>query len=138
LPLSPSSRVGLEATLASGGFDAEQEGSESDLGTLRTASLLLGLDGPIRGSLRWRLGLGGILYWPSEDAGIFLEGGPVRFLAGAGLDWRKPVMTSWDLMVSGRYDFHRFSTDELERRGFTQAQAVSRVSLSVGLARAIR
>jgi hypothetical protein len=138
LPLSPSSRVGLEATLASGGFDAEQEGSESDLGTLRTASLLLGLDGPIRGSLRWRLGLGGILYWPSEDAGIFLEGGPVRFLAGAGLDWRKPVMTSWDLMVSGRYDFHRFSTDELERRGFTQAQAVSRVSLSVGLARGIR
>jgi hypothetical protein len=138
LPLSPSSRVGLEATLASGGFDAEQEGSESDLGTLRTASLLLGLDGPIRGSLRWRLGLGGILYWPSEDAGIFLEGGPVRFLAGAGLDWRKPVMTSWDFMVSGRYDFHRFTTDELERRGFTQAQAVSRVSLSVGLARAIR
>jgi hypothetical protein len=138
LPLSPRARVGLEAVLASGGFDAEQDGGETDLGTIRTASLLLGLDGPIRGSLRWRMGLGGILYWPSEDAGIFLEGGPIRFLAGAGLDWRKPIMPSWDLMVSGRYDFHRFTTDELDRRGFTQAQAVSRISLSVGLARGIR
>jgi hypothetical protein len=138
LPLSPSSRIGLEATLASGGFDATQDGSETDLGTIRTASLLVGLDGPIRESLRWRVGLGGILYWPSDDAGIFLEGGPIRFLAGAGIDWRKPVMPSWDLMVSGRYDFHRFTTDELERRGFAQAQSVSRVSLSVGLARGIR
>jgi hypothetical protein len=138
LPLSPSSRIGLETIVASGGFDAEQDGGETDLGTVRTASLLLGLDGPIRAALRWRIGLGGILYWPSEDSGIFLEGGPIRFLAGAGADWRRPVMPSWDLMVSARYDFHRFSTDELERRGFTQAQAVNRVSLSVGLARGIR
>jgi hypothetical protein len=138
VPLSPSSRVGLEVTLASGGFDAEQDGNETDLGTIRTASLLLGLDGPIRGALRWRIGLGGILYWPSEDAGIFLDGGPIRFLAGAGIDWRKPVMPRWDLMVSGRYDFHRFTTGELEGRGFTQAQAVSRISLSVGLARGFR
>ena len=101
-------------------------------------SLLLGLDGPVTRMLRWRAGVGGILYWPPEDRGIFLQGGPVRFLAGAGLDYRRPVLPSWDLMVSGRYDFHRFSTDELERRGFSQAQGVSRVSLSVGLARGAR
>lgn len=47
-------------------------------------------------------------------------------------------MSSWDLMVSARYDFHRFTTDELERRGFSQAQGVSRISLSVGLSRGIR
>jgi hypothetical protein len=41
-------------------------------------------------------------------------------------------------MASARYDFHRFTTDELERRGFAQAQGVSRISLSVGLARGIR
>ena len=138
LPLSPSYRAGVEATLASGGFDAEQNRLETDLGTIRTASVLLGLDGPIWRSVRWRAGLGGILYWPSEDRGIFLQGGPVRFLAGAGADWRHPVMASWDLMVSARYDFHRFTTDELERRGFSQAQGVSRVSLSVGLARGAR
>ena len=89
-------------------------------------------------NLRWRVGLGGLFYWPSEDRGIFLQGGPIRFLAGAGADWRRPVMPKWDLMVSARYDFHRFTTDELEQRGFSQAQGVSRVSLSVGLARGIR
>ena len=47
-------------------------------------------------------------------------------------------MAKWDLMVSGRYDVHRFTTDELEQRGFSQAQGVSRISLSVGLARGIR
>jgi hypothetical protein len=138
MPISPGYRAGLEATAASGGFDAEQDGEETDLGTIRTASLLAGLDGPIWKSVRWRVGLGGLFYLPSEDAGIFLQGGPIRFLAGAGADWRGPVMPSWDLMVSARYDFHRFTTEELERRGFSQAQGVSRISLSVGLARGIR
>ena len=78
---------------------------------------------------------------PGYRAGVEADqhrGGPVRFLAGAGADWRHPVLPSWDLMVSARYDFHRFTTDELERRGFSQAQGVSRVSLSVGIARGIR
>jgi hypothetical protein len=138
MPISPGYRAGIEAALASGGFDAEQDGSETDLGTIRTASVLAALDGPIWQSFRWRVGLGGIFYWPSEDRGIFLQGGPIRFLAGAGADWRRPVMPSWDLMVSARYDYHRFTTDELRRRGFSVSQAVSRVSLSVGLARGIR
>jgi hypothetical protein len=138
LPIAPGYRAGIEATLTSGGLSAEQDGAEAELGTLRTASVLLGLEGPIWRTIRWRVGLGGLLYWPSEDRGIFLQGGPVRFLAGAGADWRRPVMPSWDLMISARYDVHRFTTDELERRGFSQAQGVSRASLSVGLARGIR
>ncbi len=138
MPISPGYRAGVEATLSSGGFDAEQDGSATDLGTIRTGSVLAGLDGPIWKSIRWRVGLGGLFYWPSEESGIFLQGGPIRFLAGAGADWRRPVMPSWDLMVSARYDFHRFTTDELKRRGFSQAQGVSRISLSVGLARGIR
>jgi hypothetical protein len=138
VPISPGYRAGVEATFASGGFDAEQDGSETDLGTIRTGSVLAGLNGPIWKSVRWCVGLGGLLYWPSDESGIFLQGGPIRFLAGAGGDWRGSVMASWDLMVSARYDFHRFTTDELERRGFSQAQGVSRISLSVGLARGIR
>jgi hypothetical protein len=138
MPISPGYRAGVEATFASGGFHAEQDGSETDLGTVRTGSVMVGLDGPIWKTMRWRLGMGGLFYWPSEKSGIFLQGGPVRFLAGAGADWRRPVMTSWDLMLSARYDFHRFTTDELELRGFSQTQGVSRISLSVGLARGIR
>jgi hypothetical protein len=136
--ISPGYRAGIEAILSSGGYSSEQDGFETDLGTLRTASVMLGLDGPVVRTVRWRVGLGGIFYSPSEDRGIFLEGGPIRLLAGAGADWRSPVMTGWDLIVSARYDVHRFTTDELEQRGFSQAQGVSRVSLSVGLARGTR
>ena len=137
LPVSPGYRAGLEATASSGGFDAEQGGTGTDLGTLRTVALLLDLEGPVWRTLRWRAGVGGLMYSPAEESGIFLQGGPIRFLAGFGADWREAVTPAWDLMISGRYDFHRFTTEELERRGFSQAQGVSRVSLSVGLARGL-
>jgi hypothetical protein len=138
LPIGPGYRAGVEATFASGSYHQEEDGAESDLGTLTTGSLLLGFDGPIVPSVRWGAGAGAILYWPSEDAGIFLQGGTTKFLAGFGVDYRRPVMTKWDLMASARYDYHRFTTEELERRGFSQNQPVSRVSLSVGLARGLR
>ena len=40
-------RVGLEGTLASGKFHSSESGSDTDLGTLRTATLQLGLEGPL-------------------------------------------------------------------------------------------
>jgi hypothetical protein len=96
---------------------------------------MLNLEGPLLSQLRWRAGLGILPYWPAEKEGIFREGGEIRFLTGAGVDYRWPVMTKWDLMTSLRYDWHRFTTDELELRGFSQTQGVSRISLSVGLSR---
>jgi hypothetical protein len=128
-------RVGLEATLASGKFHSRESGSNTNLGTIRTGTIMLQLDGPLYRPFRWQAGLGGIQYWPKDKDGIFREGGKLRFLAGAGVDYRRPVLPRWDLMTSLRYDWHRFTTDELERRGFSQAQGVSRVSLSVGLSR---
>jgi hypothetical protein len=128
-------RVGLEGTFASGKFHSTEDGNDTDLGTLRTGSLMLQLEGPLHQAFRWRVGLGALQYWPDEKEGIFALGGDTRFLAGAGIDYRKQVMTKWDLMTSLRYDFHRFTTDELKRRGFSQTQDVSRVSLSIGLSR---
>jgi len=139
LPISTRGyRAGLEATLSSGKFHSSEGGASTDLGTLRTATLMLGFDGPVVSDLRWRIGLGGIQYWPADKQGIFLSGGTARFLAGAGLDYRRPVVSKWDLMTSLRYDFHRFTTGELDLRGFSQGQGVSRVSLSVGLSRSTR
>ena len=138
LPVGPRGyRVGLEATLASGKFHSTETGVDTDLGRIRTTSLLLGLEGPVGHDFRWRLGLGGLRYWPSDE-GIFLSGGTTRFLAGTGVDYRRAVLAKWDLMTSLRYDFHRFTTDALESRGFSQTQGVSRVSLSVGLCRSTR
>ena len=131
-------RANLEATLASGKFHRNQDGSSDNIGTLRTATLMLGLEGPIWRDVRWRAGLGAIQYWPADDEGIFLSGSTTRFLVGAGADYRKPVLAKWDLMTSLRYDFHRFRTGTLEARGFSQSQSVSRVSLSVGLSRSLR
>lgn len=138
LPVGPGYRAGLEATFSSGGYHSDDGGVETDLGTVRTGSLMLGLDGPIVSSVRWRVGVGGLLYWPSDETGIFLQGGTTRFLAGAGADYRRPALAKWDVMASLRFDYHRFTTDELERRGFSLTQPVSRLSLSVGLARSVR
>ena len=131
-------RAGIEGTLASGGLHSTERGVETGLGTLRTASLQLGLSGPIAQSIRWWMGLGGLFYLPKDKEGIFLQGGTTRLLAGGGLDWRRPVLRQWDLMTSVRYDFHRFTTEELKTRGFGQSQGISRVSLSIGIARGQR
>jgi hypothetical protein len=138
LPVAPSFTAGLEGTLTSSGYHSSERGVETDLGTLRTGSLLLNLAGPIVSQLAWRVGGGLITYWPSEDEGMFLRGGSTRFLAGAGVDYRPRLLSNWDLMVSLRYDVHRFTTDELEARGFSGSQGVQRLSAGLGLARAHR
>jgi hypothetical protein len=137
LPLSRGYRAGLEGTISSGGFHSTEAGVETDLGTLRTASLQLDLSGPVSGQFRWWMGLGGLFYLPKDDEGIFLQGGTTRLLAGVGADWRRPVLSRWDLMAAARYDFHRFTTEELKARGFGQSQGISRISLSIGIARGL-
>jgi hypothetical protein len=137
-PIAPAYSAGLETALSTSGYHSTEADQDTDLGTLTTGSVLLNLEGPIWHRANWRAGLGLISYLPAEDSGIFLSGGTTRFLAGAGFDYRPPLLTHWDLMVSLRYDFHRFSTDQLDARGFTGSQGVQRVSLSLGLARARR
>ena len=137
-PIAPAYSAGLETALSTSGYHSTEADQDTDLGTLATGSVLLNLEGPIWHRASWRAGLGLISYLPAEDSGIFLSGGTTRFLAGAGFDYRPPLLTHWDLMVSLRYDFHRFSTQELDARGFTGNQGVQRVSLSLGLARARR
>jgi hypothetical protein len=137
-PIAPGYTAGLETALSSSGYHSTEADLDTDLGTLVTGSVLFNLEGPIRHRASWRAGVGLISYLPSDDSGIFLSGGTTRFLAGAGFDYRPPLLTHWDLMVSLRYDFHRFSTDQLDARGFTGSQGVQRISLSLGLARARR
>jgi hypothetical protein len=135
LPIAPQYGAGLEAILTTSGYHSSEANLETDLGTLRTGSVLLGLDGPVWRTVRWRAGAGLIRYWPSDDTGIFLQGGSTRFLAGGGLDYRPPLSTKWELMLSLRYDWHRFTTNELKARGFNGSEAVQRLSASIGVAR---
>ncbi len=139
IPIGPMGyRAGVEGTFASGKYHSSENGARTDLGTLRTGTLLVGVQGPITRQVRWRAGLGAIHYWSSDKQGIFLSGGTTRFLVGAGLDYRRALLRAWDLMGSVGYDFHRFTTEELRTRGFAQNQSVSRIAVSVGLARRTR
>lgn len=131
-------RANLEGTFASGKYHRRQDDISENIGTLRTATLMLGLEGPVVQALRWRLGVGGIQYLPADDEGVFLTGGALRLLAGGGADYRRPVGAKWDLLTSVRVDFHRFTTETLEARGFAQTQGVTRISLSVGLSGGLR
>jgi preprotein translocase subunit Sec61beta len=139
LPIAPLYHAGLELALTTSGYQSKETGGTTvDLGTVRTSSITLGLDGPVSQGLRWRAGAGLLRYWPSEERGIFLRGGTTRFLAGAGIDYRQSILAQWDLMASLRYDFHRFTTDELEARAFSQSQGVQRIAATIGLARGPR
>ena len=141
LPFGNGYRMGIEASLGRASLSADEELStdpSEDLGSYWHSSALLNLEGPVRPRLRWRAGIGLLRYSPDEREGIFAQGGTTRALFGAGLDYRAPALAAFDLMLSARYDYHRFSTDELRARGFTLEQAVQRVSLSVGLARSAR
>jgi hypothetical protein len=138
-PIAPLYRAGLELALATSGYQRKEATVAAvDLGTVRTGSITLGLDGPIFPGLGWRAGVGLLRYWPTDDQGIFLRGGTTRFLAGAGLDYRHPVLPQWDLMAALRYDVHKFTTDELQARGFSQSQNVQRIAATFGLARGRR
>jgi preprotein translocase subunit Sec61beta len=134
LPIAPRYDAGLELTLASSGYRASEAETTTDLGTIRTGSVTLGLHGPVATGLKWRAGAGLVGYFPKEEIGIFQSGGTTRFLAGAGIDYRRPMSSSWQLIASLRYDFHRFTTDELQSRRFSQSQGVQRISATVGLA----
>jgi hypothetical protein len=121
--------------LTSGGYDREENGSSTRIGTLRTLAVLLDLDGPLYGPLRWRAGVGTMSYLPADKTGIFSSGGTTRWLVGAGVDYRRRAFSRWDLLASARYDYHTFTTGALRARNFGGTQQISRIGVSVGLAR---
>ena len=84
---------------------------------------------PVRSCWGWWPGLAGpslaggsraARYWPAEEQGHFSPRGnhPVSGWSGDRLPASRHAQ--WDMMASLRYDFHRFTTDELEARGFSR------------------
>lgn len=135
LPIAPALRASLDLGYSRSTADLTEDGqSTGDLGTLGVFSASAALSGPLRSRLSWRVSAGLLKYLPSEDVGVFRDGGPTRALLGAGLDWRQPLQGRWAGLVGLRYDFHLFTTSALEAAGFSTSQRVSRVGLAVGAA----
>lgn len=135
--IAPRYRAGLELAASSGGLHSEYGSVRGDLGSLRTASLLGLLDGGIGAGVRWQAGIGFLHYFAGDEAGL-LASGTTRLLVGGGLDFRRPLAGTLDLTIAARYDFHRFTSPALRAHGYSGAQGVQRVSLSIGLARGYR
>lgn len=139
--LSPRYGLGLEASAGTASLTTRTPsipGSDIDQGRIWTIGALLNMNGDLAGPLRWRAGLGVLHYSGPGDAGIFAQGGTMRALFGAGLDYQLPQGRTWNPVISLRYDYHRFVTDELRSQGFGLEQGVNRISLSVGVTRGPR
>ena len=135
IPVATKLRASLDLGYSSSAADVEEDGTTvGDLGTLGAFTASAALTGPLFSRLAWRLSLGVLQYFPSEEVGAFSDGIPAAALFGAGLDWRQPLSDRWAAVIGARYDLHLFSTPALEAAGFSGSQQVSRFGLAVGAA----
>jgi hypothetical protein len=133
LPATATNRVSLELAFARSTATVEDDSGEHDLADLNTIGVSLGFDGPLTSGVRWRAGAGALKYAPSEEVGVFREGGSWRWQAGAGVDWARKLSESLDFVAAIRYDYHRFTTDALEANGFANPEGVHRIAVTVGI-----
>lgn len=123
----------LRATTAT--LQKSEGGTTTDLASMRTFALTAGVRGRIIPTVFWRAGAGFLSYATSEKASVFQDGAPTRFLATAGVEYRRPLTPSYTLTGVVRYDIHGFTTAQLKSTGYTGSQMVHRVMVGVGVAR---
>ena len=138
LPAAPRYDAGLELAFSAGGSKVIENGVNTSYGTIKTLALTAGIDGPLISTVRWRGSVGILKYWGSSEQGIFRQGGPTAVLVGLGAEYRHSWQPGLELIFAARYDWHRFTTDELKSRGFTRSTDVHRVGLSLGITRSSR
>lgn len=133
LPVSPRERAGLEVALGIVKSRVKESGFPTTVGpSFKTLSVTAGVDGPLLGPLRYRFGAGLVKYLASRE-GIFRQGAPLLLVLTLGSDYR--VFTTGKVGVAARlrYDYQRFSTDELRSTGFARTQDVHRLGLGLAL-----
>ncbi len=133
LPVSARERAGVELSLGFGKTRIKEAGfSAYDGVSYKTLGFTAGVDGPMYRKLRYRFGAGLMKYLADKD-GIFRQGGPLLLTLTLGADY--PVFTRGPVGVAARlrYDYQRFSTDELRSLGFSRTQDVHRVGLGLAV-----
>ena len=108
---------------------------KTDLASMRTFALTAGISGRVIGPLRYRAAAGLISYLTTEQESIFQDGNPTRPVGQLGLEYRHPLSLRYTLTGMLRYDFHGFTTKQLETNGYTGTQMVHRVMVGVGVSR---
>jgi len=113
----------------------EGTGVTDELSSVAVIDALLMLEAPIHGGIRARIGGGAIFYQPSERQGVFLNGAAHRWIIAGELFGTRRLTDRMNLLVTGRIDYHEFSTSVLRARGYGGNQSVQRYALSVGVER---
>lgn len=132
-PVSKREYLGFEAAMGFGGTTTVESGYPDVPGpSFKTLSLTGSIDGPVFGPVRYRGGAGMLKYLPDEE-GIFASGGPLLLVLTAGADVHLMTRGSFTLMARVRYDYHRFTTDQLQSLGFSRTQDVHRLGLGLGV-----
>jgi len=134
-PIAPRYQLLLDGRLASASLRSTDHAGERDLGSLRTLAVSVLAVGPLTHGLRFQAGGGFIRYSPSEPSGVFADGSPTKPMITAGVAWVRPLRPGLDLHVGGRWDLHEFTTSTLRQRGWSLAQRVHRVAITVSVER---
>lgn len=133
IPVSKRERVGLEAALGFARTRIVEGGFPTVDGPgFRALSVTLGIDGPLFSRLTYHGAAGLMKYFATKDD-FFRQGGPLLMLLVAGADYHLPVRGPIGFLARIRYDYQRFSTDELRAAGFTRTQDVHRLGIGLGL-----
>lgn len=131
--VSARERAGIELSLGLGKTRIKESGQpEVDGPDFKTLGMSVGVDGPIIKMLRYRIGAGLIKYFPDKEA-FFRQGGPLLLTLALGADVPVYRTSSLGLVGRVRYDYQRFSTDELRTAGFSRTQDVHRLGLGLAI-----
>jgi hypothetical protein len=110
----------------------DQDGSTADLGGVGTLALTVGVGRRLGRRFDAEASIGGLIYLPGSDSGIFAQGtGGLTALGALGFTYA-PLGGAWrKLAMRTRYDLHRFLTPTLRNEGFPSGRFVHRVALGV-------
>jgi hypothetical protein len=110
----------------------DADGSRTDIGTVGTLGLTVGLTHRLRSGLLLTFAAGGVTYLPSDKTGLFRSGsGAIKPIGSVAIARPLPFGAHQHLALELRYDLHGFTTPALRDEGFTSGTAVHRVTLSL-------
>ncbi len=133
LPVSARERAGLEISLGIGKTQIKEDGfSKVDGDSYKTLGFTAGVDGPLFHQLRYRFGAG-LMKYMADKEGIFRQGGPLLLTLSLGTDYHIVNAGKMGLAARLRYEYQRFSTDELRFAGFARTQDVHRLGLGLAV-----
>lgn len=98
---------------------------------LTTAALTLGLSRSLAPWLSGSIRVGALKYLPSQDLGLFQDGGPFFPFAQVAFDLSPSFASRYGVGLEVNGDVHKFITDALRVEGFSEARPVLRLALGV-------